>query len=516
MEVIEIITAIFVGLLGILIYLVIKYPDRCIGTRPRTDLDGPKGYPLIGNLLEIHDKGLVKFMIETLIKYGPNATFSLPGLGRVITINNPECIEQILKTNFENYNKSPIVHSIVYDVLGDGIFNANGHSWKMQRKLSSHLFNGRKFREIICVVFKEETEIVLKTLDKFARTRETFDLQDLFFRFTMDSFGKITLGLDFNCLNNSKDPVKFATSFDFAQRVMNNRIENPFWKFTELFTEEGRKMREVCDYLSTFAYDIIKKHRNNPEASKDHGDILNIFMNAQHDNGEKLTDKELRDIILNFIIAGRDTTAQALSWMMYNLMADHSIEEKLVKEVSSLLTPENPISNYDNIKLFQYTQAVFYETLRLHPVVPKNVKVCLKDDVLPNGIPIYAGDIVSWSSWAMGRDERTWGNDARQFNPERFLNSEDGLKPSQYKFNSFNAGPRLCLGQSFATVEAIMLATAVLRQFKFEMVPGQKCPPDYARSVTLPMKDPLLVKVKVATEIINQTYRNRKTAENHL
>ncbi|CAI2192963.1 7207_t:CDS:1, partial [Funneliformis geosporum] len=84
---------------------------------------------------------------------------------------------------------------------------------------------------------------------------------------------------------------------------MNNRIENPFWKFTKLFTEKGRKMREMCDYLSTFAYDIIKKHRSNPEASKDHRDILNIFMNAQHDNEEKLTDKELRDIILNFIIA---------------------------------------------------------------------------------------------------------------------------------------------------------------------------------------------------------------------
>ncbi|CAI2186767.1 3560_t:CDS:2 [Funneliformis geosporum] len=218
-------------------------------------------------------------------------------------------------------------------------------------------------------------------------------------------------------------------------------------------------------------------------------------MNAQHDNGEKLTDKELRDVVINFIIAGRDTTAQTLSWMMYNLMVNPSAEEQLIKEVNSLLTSENTISNYENIKLFQYTQAVFHETLRLHPIVPKSLRICLKDDVLPNGVPIYAGEMVNWSSWSMGRDERIWGNDARQFNPKRFLNSEDGLKPSQYKFISFHAGPRICLGQNFATVEAIMLATAVLKQFKFEMVPGQKCPPDYARSLTLPMKDPLLVKV---------------------
>ncbi|CAG8440405.1 8104_t:CDS:2 [Funneliformis mosseae] len=498
MEVVEIITVVFVGLLGILIYLLIKYPDRSIGTKPRTDLNGPKGYPLIGNLLDIHkdNKGLLMFMCETLAKYGPNATFTLPGMGRVITINNPEGIEHVLKTNFENYHKSPLLYDIVYKVFGDGIFNTNGNAWRMQRKLSSHLFNTRNFREIFCVVFKKDTEIVLNTLDKLARTGETFDLQDLFFRFTMDSFVKITFGIDLKCLENPKEPVKFASAFDFAQRVISNRIENPFWKFTELFTEEGRTMRESCDYLSTFAYDIIKNHRNNPEALKNPRDILNIFMNAQHDNGEKLSDKELRDVVINFIIAGRDTTAQTLSWMMYNLMAEPSVEEKLVKEVNSLLTPENPISNYENIKLFQYTQAAFYETLRLHPIVPKTLRICLKDDVLPNGIPIYAGDMVNWSSWSMGRDERIWGNDAKQFNPERFFNSEDGLKPSQYKFVSFNAGPRLCLGQHFATVEAIMLATAVLRKFKFEMVPGQKCPPDYARSITLPMKDPLLVKVR--------------------
>jgi len=69
--------------------------------------------------------------------------------------------------------------------------------------------------------------------------------------------------------------------------------------------------------------------------------------------------------------------------------------------------------------------------------------LCIKNDVLPNGIPIYAGEFISWSSWSMGRDERIWGNDAKQFVPERFLNSEDGLKPSQYKFIGFNAGPRL-------------------------------------------------------------------------
>ncbi|GES82515.1 cytochrome P450 [Rhizophagus clarus] len=456
-----------------------------------------RSLPLIGNALDIlkNNNEFVTFAYKTLMEYGPIATYTLPGFGRFVTVNDPESLEHVMKGNFDCYVKGDILYKILYDFLGDGIFNASGDNWRMQRKLFSHLFNVKNFREIICVVFEEETKKVLAILDKLAESGEPCDLQDLFYRFTLDSFGKITFGLDFKCLTNPDEPVKFAQSFDFVQGELGKRLQNGFWNITELFTKEGRRLPEECKYLTEFSYQIIKDRRNDPETTKKPTDILNLFMNAKYDNGEILTDIQLRDVILNFIIAGRDTTAQALSWMMYNLMVNPSIEEKLVKEVNSLLSDEEQIPNYDTVKQFQYTQATFYETLRLHPVVPNNFRVCLHDDVLPNGTPIYAGELVNWSSWAAGRDERLWGKDAKIFNPERFLNSEDGLKPSQYKFTSFNCGPRLCLGQSFATIEAIMLATAALRKYKFELLPDQKSPPDFKISLTLPMKKPLLVKV---------------------
>jgi len=165
----------------------------------------------------------------------------------------------------------------------------------------SHLFNTKNFREIICVVFEEETKKFLKIMDKRSKSGEIFDLQELFYRFTLDSFGKITFGLDFKSLTNLEKPVPFATNFDFAQRAIIHRFNNPFWKITELFTEEGRKLRKACKWLSEFAYKIIENRRNDP---KDPKDILNLFMNSQFDDGRKLTDKELKDVILNFMIAG--------------------------------------------------------------------------------------------------------------------------------------------------------------------------------------------------------------------
>ncbi|CAJ0650274.1 6199_t:CDS:2 [Entrophospora sp. SA101] len=134
---------------------------------------------------------------------------------------------------------------------------------------------------------------------------------------------------------------------------------------------------------------------------------------------------------------------------------------------------ENQIPTFDSIKNFHYAEATLYETLRLYPAVPKNSK----------------------SPWCMGRDKKIWGENALQFYPDRFLTSEGVLKPSQFKFPAFHAGPRICLRQQFATVEALTLVTSMLKKYRFELIPGQESPPPYISSITLPMKNPLLVKV---------------------
>ncbi|CAG8807705.1 27855_t:CDS:2 [Gigaspora margarita] len=178
-------------------------------------------------------------------------------------------------------------------------------------------------------------------------------------------------------------------------------------------------------------------------------------------------------------------------------MTHPSVEDSLLNEINSILSQNTPIPPYDDVKqLFRYTKATFYETLRLYPSVPKNLKVCTKDNLLPNGVPVYANEFVVWVPWAMGRDKKIWGEDAQVFEPQRFLDDEDLLRPqNQSKFIAFHAGPRICLGQQFATIEVIILVTMMLKEFKFELVPGQKSPPEFQTSLTLPMKEPLMAKV---------------------
>lgn len=121
---------------------------------------------------------------------------------------------------------------------------------------------------------------------------------------------------------------------------------------------------------------------------------------------------------MNFLVAGRDTTAQGLTWQFYSLMANPRVMRNLVQEIDHVLQGSTENMTYEVLQNgMPYAKAVFHETLRLHPPVPKNIKQAVADDVLPDGTRVYAGDFIGFSNWCMGRNKKVWGEDAEQFVP---------------------------------------------------------------------------------------------------
>lgn len=200
--------------------------------------------------------------------------------------------------------------------------------------------------------------------------------------------------------------------------------------------------------------------------------------------------------------------------MYYEVMQNPAVEKNIWQEVDQLSQP-----TYEMLtKEMRYSTAVFMEALRLYPPVPRNLKTAVADDVLPNGTLVKAGDRIMFSSYAIGRNKSVWGPQAPEFLPERWfegnaIDIEKGLltntthsnkekphvwpkvrKESQFKFSSFNAGPRICLGQTFATLEALTVINMISSRFQFKLVPGQS-EPEPVPSLTLPMKNPLMVHV---------------------
>lgn len=214
------------------------------------------------------------------------------------------------------------------------------------------------------------------------------------------------------------------------------------------------------------------------------------------------TDKELRDIVLNFIIAGRDTTACALSWTLYELSSAPAVVARLRDEFDAVFAEAlagdaataaerlEAAWSYEKVAELKYAQAVSLEVLRLHPSVAKDIKWAREDDVLPDGTRVPAGCAIVYSPYAMGRDPRIWA-EPLAFRPERFLEGGEASAKGMYEYPTFNAGPRLCLGKPLALMETRLVTAMLLHAFDVSLATPHAG--GYQSTVVLPMRPGLMV-----------------------
>ncbi|KAI1318426.1 hypothetical protein EDD11_006510 [Mortierella claussenii] len=478
-----------------ILYILFKYRNSVYGLPTRTDIPGPRAIPLLGNIYQIialPRSQLLQRQTQNHAIYGKIYAMTIPGVGRVLSISDPEMVDHVLRVNFWAYEKGPHLRTALGPLVGGGIFGADGEHWKWQRKLASHIFNVKAFRSYTSSVFVQEAQLVIDYLSKKADEGQIVDLQELFYKYTLDSFGEIAFGQSFGCLNKPGEEVPFAAAFDRLNHALSERLMTPLWRLKDWWKGEVGQVERDTAIVNEFAYRVIRNRREQG-LQKEHKDLMQLFMETQDENGEPLTDEMLKDTLNNFVLAGRDTTAQALSWtfyLMHRQQANKKILEQLTEETDRVL--QDGLPTYESIKQQKFAEACFYEALRLYPSVPKNVKTCVEDDVLPGGYKVNKNEKVAWSSWAMGRDTSLWGPDATEYKPERW---QDGEKPPQAKFVAFHVGPRTCLGQQFATIEAITIMSMLMQMFTFELVEPNR-EPAYNPSLTLPMAHGLPVRLK--------------------
>ncbi|XP_031258317.1 cytochrome P450 704C1-like [Pistacia vera] len=405
-------------------------------------------------------------------------------------------VEYILKTNFPNYGKGLYAYNIFKDLLGDGIFAVDGDKWKHQRKLASYEFSTKILRDFSSGVFKITAVKLARILSEFSVSNRSLDMQNLFMKATLDSVFKVILGIDLDGLSGTyEEGARFTAAFDTANGLTSFRFVDFFWKikrFLNIGSEaELRKNIEVVD---EFVYKLIKSkiellnnlHDDSQPGKKE--DILSRFLEL------KETDpKYLRDIVLNFVIAGKDTTATTLSWFFYLLCKHPDIQEKIAKEiiqknkVSSNSSIEELAAkvNEETLDKKHYLHAALSETLRLYPAVPVDGKICFSDDTLPDDFSVNKGDMITYLTYAMGRTKELWGNDAEEFRPERWLNENGHFQPkSPFIFTAFQAGPRICLGKDFAYRQMKIFSMILLGSYKFKLNDESR-PVKYKTALTL-------------------------------
>lgn len=410
------------------------------------------------------------------LQKNPTETINFHVMNNIITAN-PKNVEYILKTRFDNYPKGKPFSSILGDLLGRGIFNVDGDSWKFQRKMASLELGSVSIRSYAFQTVTSEIESRLIPLLSSACDKQgmLMDLQDVFRRFSFDTICKFSFGLDPGCLKSCLPVSELAKAFDIASKISAERAmaASPvIWKIKRFFNVGSeRKLKEAIKLVDSLANEVIEQKR--AKGFSTNKDLLSRFMGAIHD------DKYLRDIVVSFLLAGRDTVASALTCFFW-VMAKNPESVKRIRAESNRImgsSHELVVASFEQMQKMHYLQAAVYETLRLYPPVQFDSKFCESDDVLPDGTFVKKGTRVTYHPYAMGRMRSIWGADCLEFKPERWL--QDGFfKPTNpFKFPVFQAGVRVCLGKDMALVEMKSVALALIRKFDFQTdVPFSQTP----------------------------------------
>ncbi|XAR63981.1 Alkane 1-monooxygenase [Bertholletia excelsa] len=477
-------------------------------------------WPFLGMLPSLMG-GLQSDMYEwiTGVLCRQNGTFTFKGpwftnLNCVVT-SDPRNLEHLLKTKFPIFPKGEYFRDTVRDLLGDGIFSADDDTWQRQRKTASIEFHSAKFRHLTTDSLKELVHArLLPVLEDAAKKFLPIDLQDVLLRLTFDNVCMIAFGVDPGCLRPGLPEIPFAKAFEDATEATLLRFVTPtlIWK-TLRFLNLGfeRNLKQSIRGVDEFADEVIRTRKkelslasSEEDSKKQRSDLLTVFMGLKDENGHPFSDKFLRDICVNFILAGRDTSSVALTWFFWLLDRNPLVEERILAEICRIISERqgaakeeseiNPfIFRPEEVKKMDYLQAALSEALRLYPSVPVDHKEIVEDDVFPDGTVLKKGTKIIYAIYAMGRMEGIWGKDCKEYKPERWLREGRFMSESAYKFTAFNGGPRLCLGKDFAYYQMKFAAASILLRYRVKVAPRHPVQPKLA--LTMYMKHGLKVEL---------------------
>ena len=385
---------------------------------------------------------------------------------------------QYVLSNVDLFIKGDIWEKVLGELLGRGIFAVDGDRWKKHRKLMSHLFSRNLLKHNATVTRKKLFQVIQqlqqKTQDGDATQTASIDVQDLFFRLMFDITTSVTFGRDLDSVGREQQHY-FPRAFDEISFLCQKRFLDPLFEIKRFFQvgQRERRIRELSRSIEEFVSELINDRRINLDLLK--MDILSTYIEAANRIGERVTDDDLRDVVMNVLLAGRDTTAAALSWTWYELTRHPDVVTKIrdeVKEVcGTFATDEASLESFSMEKMNQlrFTHCVALEVIRLHPPVPEDPRYATQNCTLPDGTKVPAGAGVDLCIMAAGKNPQVWGSSVSEFRPERFL---DAKEPSPFRYPMFNAGPRMCLGRPLALMNMKLAMAMLVPLFDFQDTQG--------------------------------------------
>ena len=423
---------------------------------------GPRGKPLVGVALELRKHGL-NLLARCARDYGDLVYLPLAFGQTRLLVNHPDLIEQVLVVQQHKFHKSALSKVATGRLLGNGLLNSEGDFWRRQRRLAQPAFQKTRVNEYAATMVEHALAFTARWRDGEIR-----DIADEMSRLTCGIAVKTLFGID---LGAEADRV--GENLTNLMRFQIHRIRSPL-RIPENFpTPANRRANAAFEYLDSLVYRIIEERRVRGAGGND---LLSRLISAMDEDGTQMTPRQLRDETMTLFLAGHETTALTLSWTWYLLAQNPAAEAHVHEELARVFAGRaaRPLEAKDAESL-PYLDAVIRESLRLYPPAYIVARVAIEPFEL-GGYSFPVGTTILMSQWVMHRDPRYF-SEPLAFRPERWLDGLAADLPAHAYF-PFGGGPRRCIGQGFALMEAALVAATLAQRFRFELEPGQTIVPE--------------------------------------
>jgi cytochrome P450 len=421
----------------------------------RRNPPGPKGKLLGGNFPAFRRDALA-YLQRAAADHGDVVYFRF-GPQEVFFLNHPDYIKDVLVTHHQSFMKGRALQR-AKRLLGEGLLTSENEFHRRQRRLAQPAFHRARIATYGAVM----TDYAARTASRW-RDGETLDISQEMMRLTLAIVGKTLFDTD---VEAEADEIGAALTevmelFDF--------LLMPFSELLEKFPlPHVRRFRKAKERLDATIYRIIEERRREVE---DRGDLLSMLLSARDEEGDggQMSDLQVRDELMTIFLAGHETTANALSWTWFLLSQHAGVEARLHEELDAVLQDRTP--TFEDVPRLRYAEMVLAESMRLYPPAWAIGRLALRDHEV-GGYTIPARALVLLSPYVTHRDARYFPEPER-FDPGRWTERERDARP-QFAYFPFGGGPRRCIGEGFAWMEGVLLISALARDWRMRLVPGQR------------------------------------------
>lgn len=420
---------------------------------------GPAGHPLFGNLSALRE-GPLPLLMASAQRYGGVVRLRF-GMQVVHLVTQPEHIKYVLQDNQKNYSKQTRGFKALSLFLGLGLLTSEGDTWLRQRRIAQPAFHRQRIAGFGAVMVRSAADMA-EAWRGAAGSGRVVDMGAEMMRLTLRIAGETLL---------STDPSGAADSVGEALTLLlteaRQRIYRPLMLPLGVPTPKNRRVKAAMRLLDSIVYTLIDERRrsaNRPE------DLLSMLLDARDEvTGEGMSDTQLRDEVMTMFLAGHETTANALTWTWYLLSLFPEAGRKLRAELAEVLNGRAP--SVDDIPRLKYTSMVIEESMRLYPPAWMMTRAAREEDAI-GGYLIPKGSFVALSPYITHRLPSLWEN-PEGFDPSRFTAERASAMP-RFAYFPFGGGPRQCIGNTFAMMEAVLVLATLAQRFRADLVSGQE------------------------------------------